>query len=171
MTSKSVKASASYSRLRKNVLGMALFAIALPAIADSTTGTTVTITGKPTPGKQVIATVVVTGKHLVDGPTHSVPGGDVQLMLNGTPLVQVRASTANSTVYDYGCVDSRCGLYKFMSTNTTAKFPITLPKGITSYQFSGAYTGDADSHGSTSAIVTVKPVYNSSSAAIDLLLD
>lgn len=142
----------------------------LPTLADSTTGTTVTVSGKPTPGKQVAVTVVVTGKHLVDGPQYSVPGGTVQLSLNGTVVAQVRASAANSTVYESGCVDSACGLYVYRSQNTTITFPITLPQGPTSYQFVGTYTGDQDSHASTSPTVTVKPVYPNVTAATYLLL-
>jgi len=143
----------------------------ISAFADSTTGTTVTISGTPTPGKQITATVVVTGKHLVDGPQYTVPGGNVQLTLNGTLVAQVRASWANSNVYEYGCVDSACGLYVYRSQNTTVNIPITLPSGQTSYQFVGTYTGDQDSHSSTSPAVVVKPVYPDISAAVNLLLN
>lgn len=161
----------SSRKLLLAALFVALGSQALPTMADSTTGTTVTIAGKPIPGKQVTATVVVTGKHLVDGPGYTVNGGNVQLTLNGTLVAQIRASYANSDVYDYGCVDAACGLFKYQSRNTTVSFPITLPKGATSYQFTGIYTGDADSHSSTSAAVNLKPVFDDVGPAIELLLD
>ncbi|MGA7436742.1 MAG: hypothetical protein WBW32_01290 [Luteibacter sp.] len=141
------------------------------ALADSTTGTTVTVAGKPVAGKQVVVTVVVTGSHLVDGHLPSVPGGDVQLTLNGALVGQVRASEANSTLYDSGCVDISCGLYTFKSRNTTVTIPVTLPRGMTTYQFVGAYTGDHDSHASTSPSVVLKPIYPDVSAATSLLLN
>lgn len=154
-----------------SLLASAALIAPVAAYADSTTATSVAIAGKPVPGKQVTATVVVTGKHLVDGPPHTVNGGDVQLMLNGKLVAQVRASFANSDVYDSGCVDLACGLYIYRSRNTTVTFRVTLPKDTASYQFSGAYTGDTDSHASTSSVVSVKPVFEGVSAAIDLLLD
>lgn len=145
-------------------------AFAVPAYANSTTTTTLTISGKPAPGKPVTVTIAVTGKHLVDGPRYTVPGGTVQLVLNGAVITQIRAAVANSDVYDSGCVDSRCGLYIYRSRNTTVTFPLTLPKGTASYEFVAKYTGDQDSYASTSAPVSLKPIKPNVSAALSLLL-
>jgi hypothetical protein len=150
------------------MLLVAVFAI--PAYADSTTGTTLTTSGKAIPGKQITATVVVTGKHLVDGPRYTVPGGNVQLVLNGTIVAQARASYANSDVYESGCVDANCGLFVYRSRNTAVTFPVTLPKGTASYQLVATYSGDHDSRSSTSDPVTLKPVHPNVSAALNLLL-
>lgn len=147
-----------------------LASVAVPAHADSTTGTALTTSGKPIPGKAIAVTVVVTGKHLVDGPRYTVPGGSIQLVLNGAIVAQIRASYANSNVYESGCVDANCGLYVYRSRNTTVTFPVTLPKGPTSYQLVATYTGDQDSNSSTSAPVSLKPVHPNVNAALSLLL-
>jgi hypothetical protein len=159
-----------------------LTACLLPAIAvaDSTTGTSLTVTGTPTPGKQVTANIVVTGKHLVYGPPHSpvsVPGGTIQISVNGTIVLAVQATGGiNSNVIDSGCVKpgpypGTCDIAKYISDNTTFSAPISLPKGASQYTISAKYTGDDDSHPSTSQNVVLTPVYPGSSAAIDLLLN
>lgn len=155
----------------------ALLAAMLPlaALADSTTNTSLTITGKPMPGKQVVANVVVTGKHLVYGPPISVPGGNIQISVNGTIVLALQATGGvNSNVIDWGCVrptPAGCEITKYISNNTTIAAPITLPKGVSQYTISAKYTGDDDSHASTSPSVVLKPVYTNIGAAVNLLLN
>ncbi|PTR33012.1 hypothetical protein C8J98_104223 [Luteibacter sp. OK325] len=150
------------------------------AVADSTTGTALTVTGTPTPGKQVTANVVVTGKHLVYGPPHSpvsVPGGAVQISVNGTIVLAVQATGGiNSNVIDSGCVKpgsypGTCDIAKYISDNTTFSALITLPKGASQYTISAKYTGDDDSHASTSQNTVLTAVYPGIDAAMDLLLN
>lgn len=147
----------------------------LAALADSTTGTTLTVSGKPTPGKQISAHVMVTGKHLVTGPSFTVTGGTVQVTVNGVLAAQVEAAYPfNSTLSDSGCVQrdqyGNCIRTKYISTNTDVTFSITLPKGATSYTIVASYTGDEDSHSSISPTVALTPVYPDVSAATLLLL-
>jgi len=165
--------------LRASILAL-LFCASSSAWADSTTGTSLTITGTPAPGKQVIANIVVTGKHLVYGPPHSpvsVPGGTVQISLNGNVVLAVQASgNINSNVIDSGCVKpgtypGTCDIAKYISDNTQVSVPITLPKGATTYTIFAKYTGDDDSHSSSSPNVVLKPVYGNISAVIQTLLD
>ncbi|HEY4093266.1 MAG TPA: hypothetical protein VGN46_17275 [Luteibacter sp.] len=150
--------------------------IPMSAFADSTTGTTVTVSGTPTPGKQVSAHVVVTGKHLVTGPGFTVTGGKVQVTVNGTLVAQVEAAWPfNSNLSDSGCVQydqyGSCIRTKYISTNTDVTLPVSLPAGATSYSIVASYTGDLDSHSSTSAPVVLTPVYPDVSAATSLLLN
>jgi hypothetical protein len=173
----STKAS---TRPRGRMAGIAAVAIGLLlpelALGDSTTGTSLTVTGKATPGQQVSAHVVVTGKHLVTGPGFTVTGGTVQVTVNGVLAAQVQAAYPfNSNKSDSGCVQydqyGNCSRTKYISTNTDVTFSLTLPKGATSYAIVASYTGDTDSHGSTSPTVTLKPVYPDISAATSLLLN
>lgn len=157
--------------------GLLLFG-ASSAYADSTTGTTFTVNGRPVAGSQVSVTVVVTGKHLVDGPGSTVNGGDVKVTVNGNLAAQARAAIPNSSPIDQkesGCVryDSNvCTLSKWVSRNTTVTLAITLPKGVSSYEIAASYTGDTDSHGSTSATATLTPIHpDAISAALPLLLN
>lgn len=167
-------------RARLLQLGLILLAmVPATAMADSTTGTTLTLTGRATPGKQIVANVVVTGKHLVYGPPHSpvsVPGGSVQISVNGTIVLAVQATgNVNSNIIDSGCVKpgqypGTCDIAKYISDNTTFSAQITLPQGATQYSVSAKYTGDDDSHPSTSQTVVQNAVYPDVSAAVDLLL-
>jgi hypothetical protein len=176
----------THTRLHRNrialwpLLLIATGLIPAVAIADSTTGTSLTITGTPTPGKQVTANVVVVGKHLVYGPPHSpvsVPGGSVQISINGTIVLSIQATGGiNSNVIDSGCVKpgpypGTCDIAKYISDNTTFSALIALPKGSSQYTISAKYTGDDDSHPSTSQDVVLTPVYPGVSAAVDLLLN
>lgn len=142
--------------MRKKALaaGLGLCLISAATLADSTTGTTFSVTGTPGPGRQVSVQVAVTGKHLVDGPGATVNGGIVQITVNGTVVAQVRAAVANSVIdtSESGCVridGNVCTLYKWVSRSTTATFPITLPTGSATAQIGAQYTGDTDSHSST----------------------
>ena len=151
------------------------------AMADSTTGTSITVTGTPTPGKQVTANIVVSGKHLVYGPPHSpvsVPGGTIQISVNGTIVLAVQATGGiNSNVIDSGCVKpgaypGTCDIAKYISDNTTFSAPITLPKGASQYTISAKYTGDDDSHASISQNVVLHPVFpGAMTPVINLILD
>jgi hypothetical protein len=148
-------------------------------MADSTTYTSLAVTGTPTPGKQVTTNIVVSGKHLVYGPPHSpvsVPGGTIQISVNGAIVLAVQATgSINSNVIDSGCVKpgsypGTCDIAKYISDNTTFSAPVTLPKGASQYSISAKYTGDDDSHASVSQTVSLAPVYPGVSAATDLLL-
>jgi hypothetical protein len=162
------------------LLAMASCLAAAPAFADSTTGTVLTVTGTPTPGKTVTASIVVNGKHLVYGPPHSpvsVPGGAVQISVNGKIVLSVQATGGiNSNVIDSGCVKpgpypGTCDIAKYISDNTTFSASIPLPTGTSQFTISAKYTGDDDSHPSSSQDVVLKAVYPSVSAATDLLLN
>lgn len=162
------------------LLAIASSLVVAPVFADSTTGTTLTVTGTPSPGKAVTANVVVNGKHLVYGPPHSpisVPGGAVQISVNGTIVLSVQATGGiNSNVIDSGCVKpgpypGTCDIAKYISDYTTFSAAIPLPKGTSQFTISAKYTGDDDSHPSTSQDVILKAVYPNISAAIDLLLN
>lgn len=148
--------------MRKNalVVGLGLCFVSAAALADSTTGTTFTVTGTPGPGRQVTVNVAVTGKHLVDGPGPTVNGGDVQVTINGVVANQVRAAVANSVLDngDSGCVrvdNNVCTLAKWVSRSTTVAMPITLPTGAATAQISANYTGDTDSHSSQATPVAL----------------
>ena len=161
------------------LVGVLVASFAVPSYADSTTGTTLTVTGKATPGQQIIANVAVVGKHLVYGPPHSpvsVPGGSIQISVNGTIMVAIQATGGiNSNVIDSGCVKpgpypGTCDIAKYISDNTVASAAITLPKGVPLYTITAKYTGDDDSHPSTSPNVVLKPVRPNVEAAVSLLL-
>nr|WP_157504529.1 hypothetical protein [Luteibacter rhizovicinus] len=137
-------------------------------MADSTTYTSLAVTGTPTPGKQVTANIVVSGKHLVYGPPHSpvsVPGGTIQISVNGTIVLAVQATGGiNSNVIDSGCVKpgqypGTCDIAKYISDTTAFSAPITLQKGASLYTISAKYTGDDDSHASTSSNVVLHPIF------------
>ena len=147
-------------RLRKLTVALLMATTSLPALADSTTGTSVSIIGVPGPGRQVSAHVVVTGKHLVTGPGFTVTGGKVQVSVNGVLAAQVEATWPfNSNLIDSGCVQfdpyGNCIRTKYISNNTDVTIPITLPTGIASAQVTARYSGDTDSHGSDSAPANV----------------
>lgn len=171
------------SRRRKIALRSIMFTaclVPIVAMADSTTYTSLSVAGTPTPGKQVTANIIVSGKHLVYGPPHSpvsVPGGTIQISVNGTIVLAVQATGGiNSNVIDSGCVKpgsypGTCDIAKYISDNTTFSAPLTLPKGVSQYAISAKYTGDDDSHASVSQTVSLTPVYPGVSAATDLLLN
>lgn len=143
-------------RKKALVAGLGLSLISAAALADSTTGTTFSVTGTPGPGRQVSVQVAVTGKHLVDGPGLTVNGGIVQVTVNGAVVAQVSAAVANSVLdaSESGCVrvdGNVCTLYKWVSRSTTVTFPITLPTGVATAQIGAQYTGDTDSHSSRAA--------------------
>jgi hypothetical protein len=145
------------NRMRRTVLVLALASAIAPlaALADSTTGTSLSIVGSPHPGGKVSAHVVVNGKHLVSGPGFTVDGGFVQVLVNGVVVAQAQAAwPANSNQIDYGCVqyDDRgnCVRIKHISDNTDVTLPITLPTGSATAQITAQYTGDKDSHSSQS---------------------
>lgn len=158
-------------------LALTTLLVSMGALADSTTGTALTITGTATPGKQVVATVVVTGKHLATGftpGTVSVPGGTIRFIVNGTDIGGIQATQVNSHIIDAGCVrvvQNVCEIVKYIADNTSVQAAIPLPKGVSQYAISAHYTGDDDSHSSDSQVITLRPVYPDVSAAIDLLLN
>lgn len=164
--------------MRRSLL---LFALLGPtvAMADSTTVTSLSISGKATPGKKVNANIIVSGKHLVSGPPHSpvsVPGGTIQISINGNIILAMEATIFNSNVIDSGCVKpgpypGTCDIAKYISNNTTFSVAITLPKGTAQYTISAKYTGDDDSHSSISQNVVLKPAYPDITAAIQTILE
>ena len=122
--------------MRRTVLVLALASAISPltVLADSTTGTSLSIIGSPHPGSKVSAHVVVNGKHLVSGPGFTVDGGLVQVLVNGTVVSQVQAAwPANSNQIDAGCVQYdayyNCIRVKYISDYTDVTLPITLPTG------------------------------------------
>lgn len=154
-----------------------LLVVATTASADSTTGTSFSVTGKPVPGQQVTVHVVVTGKHLVFVPPTAVRGGNVQITLNGDIVLSVEADAHNSTGIGPGeCIPdpsfTYCVTYKYTATQTDVVFPVTLPKGASTYTIGARYTGDKDSHSSDAAPQTFTPVHPGALAGIlDTVLD
>ncbi|WP_413623721.1 hypothetical protein [Luteibacter sp. Lutesp34] len=148
-----------------------LLVVATTASADSTTGTSFSVTGKPVPGRQVNVHVVVTGKHLVFVPPTAVRGGNVQITLNGEIVLSVEADAHNSTgIGSPQCIPdpsfTYCITYKYTATQTDVTFPVTLPKGVTTYTIGARYTGDSDSHSSDAAPQTLAPVHPGAMAGI-----
>ena len=155
---------------RTGLLALLLVA-AQTASADSTTGTTFSVSGKPIPGRQINVHVVVTGKHLVFVPPTAVRGGNVQITLNGNIVLSVEADAHNSTgIGQPQCIPdptfSFCVTYKYTATQTDVTFPVTLPTGVASYTIGARYTGDADSHGSDAVPQTLTPIHPGALAGI-----
>lgn len=158
-------------------LSALLLIVAQASSAESTTGTTFSVTGKPIPGHQVSVHVVVTGKHLVFVPPTAVHGGNVQITLNGQIVLSVEADAHNSTgIGPPQCIPdptfTYCITYKYTATQTDVTFPVTLPKGAASYTIGAKYTGDSDSHSSDAVPQTLTPVHPGAlSGILDTIFD
>lgn len=165
--------------LKRSLLALVVgaFAIApMAAFADSTTYTAFTVQGPAVPGKQVTVHVTVTGKHLVFVPPNSVYGGNVQVLVQGVVVSSTMAALPNSSGISAGqCIPdptfSFCQTYKYPAQQTDVVVPVTVPTGVTTFQVSARYTGDADSHSSDATPVTVKASYPDVTPSLQLLLD
>ncbi len=162
--------------LRAGSLALLLL-FANAAYADSTTGTSFSVTGPPVPGKSVLVHVVVTGKHLAFVPPTAVRGGNVQITLNGQIVLSVESSAANSTgISAPQCILdptlTYCITYKYTTTQTDVQFQLQLPKGVTTYTIGARYTGDSDSHSSDAPSQTLSAIHPGAlSGIIDSLFD
>lgn len=148
--------------------------IPMSAMADSTTGTSLSVEGQPTPGKVVYAHVVVTGSHIVFAGPGTVFGGTVDLSLDGNVIarVQVDITNTNQTKVDPCAAqmyDGTCKADRVYGDHTEFRYPVTLPAGAKQHTFGAAFSGDTKSHSSAAPNVTIKAVYPGIAAAISLL--
>lgn len=150
-----------------------LFPIA--ALADSTTGTTLTVEGSPIQGKQVTIVVHVTGSHLVFGGRGTVFGGYVGIYAQGTPLYREMVNSGNTPLtksVECGALDVDGGcLYVLFGQDTTIRLPYTVPKGTHQLQLTASFEGDKESHGSSATPITLRTIGPDISGALTLLLD
>lgn len=158
-------------------IAMGLFAIALPALAESTTTTAFSVEGNAVPGQQVVIHAVVTGKHLAWVPPTAVHGGQVQITLNGEIVLSVESDFHNSSGIGPGqCIPdptfTYCLTYKFTAAQTNVDFPLILPEGPSTYTIGVKYTGDTDSHSSEAPAQVLIPVHPGAiPGALSILLD
>ena len=141
-------------------LAFAFLLVPLSALAESTTGTAVTIEGRPIQGKPITIVVHVTGSHLVYGGRGTAFGGYVSVSAQGQALYREMVTVLSTPVtksvtcgvYDpqVGCIDVLFG------QDTTIRVSYVVPKGITQLQLAARFEGDNESHGSTAAPLMVQ---------------
>ena len=163
-------------RLNRSLVCFAVVALSAvnPAFAESTTGTTITVSGQPAAGRQVTVHATVTGKHLVFVPPTSVNSGYVEITLNGALVARVQAAAANSSGIEAGqCIPDPtltfCVTYKYPAQQTDVIANVALPAGVSNYTFAARFTGDADSHSSDATPVVLRAVYPGALAPLSLL--
>ena len=158
-------------------LAFAFLLVPLSALAESTTGTAVTIEGRPIQGKPITIVVHVTGSHLVYGGRGTAFGGYVSVSAQGQALYREMITVLSTPitksvtcgVYDPqgpGCIDVLFG------QETTIRISYVVPKGLTQLQLAAKFEGDNESHGSTAAPLLV-PTINPAAVlpAVNLLLN
>lgn len=167
--------SSSVMSYRRVCLTLAALLMSSGAMAESTTGTTLTIDGVPRPGGKVTMHVVVTGSHIVFAGPGTVYGGNVDLYMDGSILarIQVNITNTNQTKVDRCAAmtsDYVCLADRVYGDRTEFGYPVTLSATPGRHSFSARFTGDDRSHSSDSQLVNIT-ASGDVNAAIDLLLN
>ncbi|MGE7136235.1 hypothetical protein ACQKIE_01225 [Luteibacter sp. NPDC031894] len=164
--------------MRKQLIAAAVMGIlSLPtaALAESTTGTTLTVDGTPRVGSQVTMHVTLTGSHIVFLGRGTVSGGTVDLYVDGNVIAHVQIDGHNSNVTKVDpcvvVVGGVCVADRYYSDHTEFGYPVTLSNTPGQHVFGARFTGDTNSHSSSSPNVTITAIPIDVSAAIDLLLN
>lgn len=171
-----------------NKRGLALLVAVLLATtgaaqANSTTATSLTVEGRPIPGKVINIHAIVTGKHFVYAGGCSLYSGEVYLYQGPDIIAGDFPTTYNSNVTlgqatyvpesPGACYQESTGLYyvwKYYGDYTDIVFSYRLPAGAADFTFSARFAGDQDANGSTSSTVNVRARYPSNAAVIDYIL-
>jgi hypothetical protein len=122
--------------------------------AKSTTTTSLTVEGVAKPGSNIVLRALVDGKHITFNGGSSAFGGNVDFYYGSEKIASqsINYLTTPVTEGPYYC-GGPCVLFFGQHTNMPISFtvPLNAPNVLT---FGAVFTGDNESHGSNSAIVT-----------------